>query len=66
MMTSEVRDRANCTDRSVLYAFGGAGICAVTLIAGLAMSPKSASAVPSFARQTGQPCATCHNVPSHS
>jgi hypothetical protein len=27
----------------------------------LAFSPRNAAAVPSFARQTGQPCATCHS-----
>jgi hypothetical protein len=27
---------------------------------GLAMAPRNAEAIPSFARQTGQPCASCH------
>ena len=30
-------------------------------VTGLAYTPQSANAVPSFARQTGQPCATCHS-----
>jgi hypothetical protein len=30
--------------------------------AGNGSKPPAASAVPSFARQTGQPCATCHTV----
>jgi hypothetical protein len=53
--------RAAGTDLSPLYIFGGAGACAVALAAGLSLGPGRAWAVPSFARQTGQPCATCHN-----
>jgi len=34
---------------------------AALVAAGLALSPNPASALPSFARQTGQPCAACHN-----
>jgi len=29
---------------------------------GLAFAPHSAEAIPSFARQTGQPCASCHTA----
>src|SRR3984893_5959093 len=29
---------------------------------GVLIKPRAASAVPAFARQTGQPCATCHTV----
>ncbi len=29
---------------------------------GLALAPPSADAIPSFARQTGQPCASCHTA----
>jgi len=32
----------------------------LTLIASLVLIPSISSAVPSFARQTGQPCSTCH------
>jgi hypothetical protein len=39
----------------VVAAMGAATI-------GLALAPPSAEAVPSFARQTGQPCATCHTA----
>jgi hypothetical protein len=53
--------RGVSADLSPLYVFGGAGACALVLVAGVALSPKPAWAVPSFARQTGQPCATCHN-----
>ena len=44
-----------------LLVFGVVGLMgAVTL--GLAFAPHSAEAIPSFARQTGQPCATCHTA----
>ena len=58
---SAVERRASTPDLSALYVFGGAGAFALVLVAGVAWSPRPASAVPSFARQTGQPCATCHN-----
>ena len=54
-------DRAIGTDVSPLYIIGGAAVCAVALAAGLSLRAGPASALPSFARQTGQPCATCHN-----
>ena len=47
------------TNLSAVYAFGGA--CALALAAAVALSSPPASALPSYARQTGQPCATCHN-----
>ena len=53
--------RAIGADLSPLYIFGGAGACAVALAAGLSLGSGRAWALPSFARQTGQPCATCHN-----
>ncbi len=39
------------------------GVFAVMLVAtfGLAFVPRNADAIPSFARQTGQPCASCHS-----
>jgi hypothetical protein len=50
-------------DFRAVAAFGGvASLGAVVLTAGVLMKPPSASAVPSFARQTGQPCATCHTA----
>lgn len=61
LTASAAESRATGTDLSALYVFGGAGAFALILAAGLAWSPRPASAVPSFARQTGQPCATCHN-----
>jgi hypothetical protein len=36
---------------------GGTG-----LLIGVVLAPTAASAVPSFARQTGQPCAACHTA----
>ncbi len=40
---------------------GAATASGVALVAAIILSARPASAVPSFARQTGQPCATCHN-----
>src|SRR6516225_3301724 len=46
-----------------LAAFGGVVILGAAVIgAGVLVKPPAASAVPSFARQTGQPCATCHTA----
>jgi len=53
--------RKSRTSASVLYTAGGASACALLVAAGAALSPKPAFALPSFARQTGQPCAACHN-----
>ena len=48
---------------AAIYAFGGSTFFVLLLVgAGVVLSPKQASAVPSFARQTGQPCATCHTA----
>ena len=48
---------------AAVYAFGGSTFFVLLLVgAGVVLSPKQASAVPSFARQTGQPCATCHTA----
>jgi hypothetical protein len=45
------------------YAFGGSTFFVLLLVgAGVVLSPKPVLAVPSFARQTGQPCATCHTA----
>jgi hypothetical protein len=44
-------------------AFGGiAFLVAAVVGAGVMIKPPGASALPSFARQTGQPCATCHTA----
>jgi hypothetical protein len=48
---------------AAVYAFGGSTFFALLLVgAGVVLSPKPVSALPSFARQTGQPCATCHTA----
>jgi hypothetical protein len=39
--------------------FGVTGVMAVSTL-GLGFVPREAKAIPSFARQTGQPCASCH------
>ena len=50
-------------DFRAIAAFGGVASLAVAVIgAGILIRPPAASAVPSFARQTGQPCATCHTA----
>jgi hypothetical protein len=50
-------------DLRAVAAFGGVATLAVLVTAaGILIKPPAASAVPSFARQTGQPCATCHTA----
>jgi hypothetical protein len=50
-------------DFRAVAAFGGVASLAVLVTAGgILIKPPMASAVPSFARQTGQPCATCHTA----
>src|SRR5208282_6511229 len=48
---------ASVIPRLYTAAFGLAA-----LAAGLALQSQTASAVPAYARQTGQPCATCHTA----
>ncbi len=40
----------------------GALFCMALTVFGLAMASTQASAIPSFARQTGQPCSSCHTA----
>jgi hypothetical protein len=47
--------------RSAAIAFGGSAAFAALVVVGLTWGAPKAAAIPSFARQTGQPCATCHN-----
>ncbi len=47
---------------AVRRVLGGALAFFLPLIAFLALAPAQAFAVPSFARQTGQPCAACHTA----
>jgi hypothetical protein len=50
-------------DLRAAAAFGGlASLGAAVIGAGVLIKPPPAAAVPSFARQTGQPCATCHTA----
>jgi hypothetical protein len=65
IQTEDGRVAARETDGSgaVFYAFGGSTFFAFLLVAaGVVLAPKPVSALPSFARQTGQPCATCHTA----
>jgi hypothetical protein len=48
---------------AAVYAFGGSTFFALLIVgAGVALAPNPVSALPSFARQTGQPCSTCHSA----
>ena len=50
-------------DLRAVVAFGGvASLAAAVIGVAVVIKPPPASAVPSFARQTGQPCATCHTA----
>ena len=49
------------TDVLAYLIFGVVGLMGAAIL-GLGFSPRQANAVPSFARQTGQPCATCHTA----
>jgi hypothetical protein len=49
------------SDIPALLVFGVVGVMGAATL-GLAFVPRSAEAVPSFARQTGQPCASCHTA----
>ena len=56
-------DPATSGHDAAIYAFGGSTLVTLLLLgAGIVTSPKPVLAVPSFARQTGQPCATCHTA----
>ncbi len=49
--------------KAAVCAFGGSMLFTLLLVAaGVAFGPKPVSALPSFARQTGQPCSTCHSA----
>jgi hypothetical protein len=48
---------------AAVYAFGGSTAFALLLVAATVVLPtQPVSALPSFARQTGQPCAACHSA----
>jgi len=48
---------------AALFAFGGSTVFALILVgAAVVLPPQPVSALPSFARQTGQPCSTCHSA----
>jgi hypothetical protein len=60
-MTKDAVTLTTGSEYSVLKVFSGAVLCAAAVLVSGALAPKPVSALPSFARQTGQPCATCHN-----
>jgi hypothetical protein len=51
------------SDAAVFYRFGGSTTFALLLVGAAVVLPtQPATALPSFARQTGQPCASCHSA----
>src|SRR6185312_522544 len=52
---------ARATDRATAKAFGALAV-ATAGVAFLMAGADPAEALPSYARQTGQPCATCHTA----
>ncbi len=63
--TRDRRAAARESDRgsAVFFAFGGSTAFALLLVgAAIVLPTQPVSALPSFARQTGQPCATCHSA----
>ncbi len=61
MMANQVANGQAGTLTPELKIAAGAVLSALIVLVGGALSPRPVSALPSFARQTGQPCATCHN-----
>jgi hypothetical protein len=51
----------NAPDILAWLVWGVVGVMTAATF-GLAFAPRDAKAIPSFARQTGQPCATCHTA----
>jgi hypothetical protein len=50
------------SEGAAFHAFGGSTAFALLLVGAAVVLPtQPVSALPSFARQTGQPCASCHN-----
>ena len=50
-------------DSRLIASFGGvASLAAAIILGGVLIKTPDALALPSFARQTGQPCATCHTA----
>ena len=60
---TKIATRADDGYDAAVVSFGGSIFFALLLVgAGVVLAPKPVSALPSFARQTGQPCATCHTA----
>ncbi len=59
----ETSGKSGAVDKRILAGFGGVASLAAAIVAGgVLIKTPTASAMPSFARQTGQPCATCHTA----
>jgi hypothetical protein len=64
LSSSSFRDRLERALHALLNLRAGASAFSVLALAGLGLlaTAQPAAAVPSFARQTGQPCAACHTA----
>ena len=62
LRSSQIAGRAGNGHSAAVFAFGGTTICALLLVGAAVVFPQRAWAIPSFARQTGQPCAACHTA----
>jgi hypothetical protein len=60
---NSIAARASDGRGAVVCALGSSTFLALLLMgAGITFAPMPAAALPSFARQTGQPCSTCHSA----
>jgi hypothetical protein len=67
-MARSISNRARCDQIAgragggAVFTSGGSAIFALLLLGAAIAFPRPASALPSFARQTGQPCSSCHTA----
>lgn len=62
LRSSQIAGRAGNGHSAAAFVFGGTTICALLLVGAAVVFPQRAWAIPSFARQTGQPCSSCHTA----
>lgn len=60
-VSRHISGKRSARDAQALLVFGAVGFLSLVTLSVVGLS-RPASAVPSFARQTGQPCATCHTA----
>ena len=56
----QIQSRESCVSRTMTYSYPA--VLAVALASGMVVQSETADAVPSFARQTGYYCSTCHTA----